>query len=180
VISSAMAGLQVSMTAGARTAYRMAQEGRLPRALGATNRHRAPWASVGMIAAVAIGFVWYKPLSDVTFYYNTVVVTLALAYMSALAAFIRLMFARQPLLRALAASVLPLLAIGVLGFLMYSAGADPAEPKDKYQAWYIGIAVLVSGVLIVMIGKSRSKRQNSGVTSSRARAARTSALELPP
>jgi hypothetical protein len=64
--------------------------------------------------------------------------------------------------------------------LMYSAGADPAEPKDKYQAWYIGIGVLVSGVLIVMIGKSRSKRENAGVNSSRARAARTSALELPP
>jgi len=180
VISSAMAGLQVSMTAGARTAYRMAQEGHLSRALGATNRHHAPWVSVSMIAAVAIGFVWYKPLSDVTFYYNTVVVTLALAYMSALAAFIRLMFARQSLLQAMAASVLPLLAIGVLGFLMYSAGADPAESKDKYQAWYIGIAVLVSGAVIVMFGKSRSKREIAGVNSSRARATRTSALELPP
>ena len=180
VISSAMAGLQVSMTAGARTAYRMAQEGHLPRTLGAINRHRAPWVSVSAIAAVAIGFVWYKPLSDVTFYYNTVVVTLALAYMSALAAFIRLMFARQSLPRAMAASVLPLLAIGVLGFLMYSAGADPAEPKDRHQAWYIGIAVLVSGSVIVMFGKSRSRQANAGVNSSRARAARTSALELPP
>jgi uncharacterized membrane protein YiaA len=91
------------------------------------------------------------------------------------------MFARQPLLRAVAASVLPMLAIGVLGFLMYSAGADPAEPKDKYQAWYIGIAVLVSGALIVMIAKStRSRRENAGLNSSTARAARTSALELPP
>ena len=181
VISSAMAGLQVSMTAGARTAYRMAQEGHLPRAFGGTNRHRAPWVSVGVIAVTAIGFVWYKPLSDVNFYYNTVVVTLALAYMSALAAFIRLMFSRHSLLRAAAASVLPLLAIGVLGFLMYSAGADPAEPKDKYQAWYIGIAVLVSGALIVLFGKSgRSRRENAGVNSSRVRAAPTSALELPP
>ncbi|MGO9933045.1 MAG: APC family permease [Steroidobacteraceae bacterium] len=154
VISSAMAGLQVSMTAGARTAYRMAQEGHLPRLFGATNRYCAPWVSVIVIAAVATAFVWYKPLSELTFYYNTVVVTLALAYMAALAAFIRLMFARLNLARAVAASVLPLLAIAVLGYLMYSAGEEPAEQKDRYQAWYIGVAVLISGFLIVIFGKS--------------------------
>jgi amino acid transporter len=163
VISSAMAGLQVSMTAGARTAYRMAQEGHLPRAFGSTNRYHAPWVSVAVIGAVAIAFVWCKPLSDVTFYYNTVVVTLALAYMSALAAFIRLMFARQSLARAAAASVLPLLAIAVLGYLMYSAGAEPAEPKDKYQAWYIGVAVLISGVLIVIFGKGSRRSVDGGI-----------------
>ena len=97
VISSAMAGLQVSMTAGARTAYRMAQEGHLPRVFGSTNRYHSPWVSVAVIAAIAIVFVWYKPLSDLTFYYNTVVMTLALSYISALAAFIRLMFARLTL-----------------------------------------------------------------------------------
>jgi amino acid transporter len=162
VISSAMAGLQVSMTAGARTAYRMAQEGQLLRAFGGTNRYHAPWVAVIIIAAIAIVFIWYKPLSDVTFYYNTVVVTLALSYMSALAAFMRLMFARLPLGRAMAASVLPLLAIAVLGYLMYSAGAEPADPKDKYQAWYIGAGVLISGVLVVLFGKS-SKRTIDGV-----------------
>jgi amino acid transporter len=150
VISSAMAGLQVSMTAGARTAYRMAQEGHLPRAFGRTNRYNAPWVSVVTIAAVAIAFLWYKPLADVTFYYNTVVVTLALSYISALAAFIAVMFARQSVARAAAASLLPLLAIAVLAYLMYSAGADPADPKDKYQAWYIGLGVLLSGIAIVI------------------------------
>jgi amino acid transporter len=164
VISSAMAGLQVSMTAGARTAYRMAQEGHLPRAFGGINRYQAPWVSVAAIGAIAIAFVWCKPLSDVTFYYNTVVVTLALAYMSALAAFIRLMFARHSLARAAAASVLPLLAIAVLGYLMYSAGAEPAEPKDKYQAWYIGVAVLISGVLIVIFGKGSRRSADGGIT----------------
>src|SRR6266851_2998074 len=163
VISSAMAGLQVSMTAGARTAYRMAQEGHLPGVFGSTNRYRAPWVSVVVIAAIAIAFVWYKPLSDVTFYYNTVVVTLALAYMSALAAFIRLMFARHSFARAAAASVLPLLAIAVLGYLMYSAGAEPAEPKDKYQAWYIGVGVLISGMLIVMFGKASKRSAEPGL-----------------
>jgi amino acid transporter len=107
--------------------------------------------------------VWYKPLAEVTFYYNAAVVTLALAYISALAAFIRLMFRRYSFVRASAASVLPLLAIAVLGFLLYSAGAEPAEPKDKYQAWYIGIAVLISGALIVLLGSS-SKRSVDGGT----------------
>jgi len=166
VISSAMAGLQVSMTAGARTAYRMAQEGQLLRAFGGTNRYHAPWVAVIIIAAIAIVFIWYKPLSDVTFYYNTVVVTLALSYMSALAAFMRLMFARLPLGRAMAASLLPLLAIVVLGYLMYSAGAEPADPKDKYQAWYIGAGVLTSGVLVVLLGKS-SKRTTPAPTGAR-------------
>jgi amino acid transporter len=153
VVTSAVAGLQVSMTAGARTAYRMAQDGHLPLAFGRTNSHRAPWVSVVAIAGVAICFIWYKPLSDVNFYYNTVVVTLALAYMSALAAFARLMFARYPMWRATLASLLPMLAIAVLGYLMYSAGAAPADPKDLYQAWYIGTGVLLSSVLIVISGR---------------------------
>jgi len=164
VISSAMAGLQVSMTAGARTAYRMAQEGHLPRAFGRTNRFRAPWVSVVVIAAIAVALVWYKPLSEVTFYYNAAVVTLALAYMSALAAFVRLMFQRHPVMRAMAASILPLLAMAVLGYLLYSAGAEPAEPKDRYQAWYIGIAVLVSGALIVTLGRSAKHSEDGGIT----------------
>jgi amino acid transporter len=159
VISSAMAGLQVSMTAGARTAYRMAQEGHLPRAFGATNRYHAPWTAVAVIASIAIAFVWLKPLSDLTFYYNTVVVALALSYMSALAAFMRLMFARLSLPRAIAASVLPLLAMAVLGYLMYSAGAEPAELRDKYQAWYIGAGVLASGILVALAGKFKRSAQ---------------------
>jgi amino acid transporter len=161
VISSAMAGLQVSMTAGARTAYRMAQEGHLPRTFGGTNRYHAPWIAVIVIAAIAIAFLWYKPLSELTFYYNTVVMTLALSYISALAAFIRVMFQRLSFWRALAASVLPLFAIVVLAYLMYSAGAEPAEAKDKYQAWYIGAAVLLSGILIVILGKSSKRSAQS-------------------
>jgi amino acid transporter len=165
VVTSAVAGLQVSMTAGARTAYRMAKEGHLPSAFGRTNGYRAPWVSVVTIAGVAIGFVWYKPLSSVNFYYNTVVVTLALAYMSALAAFISLMFKRHAIWRAALASVLPMLAFAVLGYLMYSAGAAPADPKDLYQAWYIGVGVLASGLLIVIVGQ-RVKRADAGTPQS--------------
>lgn len=153
VVTSAVAGLQVSMTAGARTAYRMAQEGHLPAVFGGVNRQHAPWVSVVTIAAAGIVFVWYKPLADVNFYYNTVVVTLALAYMSALAAFSRLMFQRLHFGTALLACVLPLLAMAVLGYLMYSAGAAPADPKDLHQAWYIGALVLASSGVLVMTGK---------------------------
>jgi NO-binding membrane sensor protein with MHYT domain len=117
------------------------------------------------IAFVAVGFVWFKPLSDINFYYNTVVVTLALAYMSALAAFTRLMFTRHPLWRAALAAVLPMLAFAVLGYLMYSAGAAPADPKDLYQAWYIGAGVLASAVIIVIFGK-RTKPADASLLSS--------------
>jgi amino acid transporter len=155
VVTSAVAGLQVSMTAGARTAYRMAQEGHLPAVFGRVNPQRAPWVSVVSIALAGIAFVWYKPLSEVNFYYNTVVVTLALAYMSALAAFSRLMFQRLNVVMALLACVLPLLAMAVLGFLMYSAGAAPADLKDLHQAWYIGAVVLASSLILVMAGKRK-------------------------
>jgi hypothetical protein len=46
--------------------------------------------------------------------------------------------------------------------VMYSAGAEPTDAKDKYQAWYIGAGVLLSGILIVLWGKS-SKRSADGV-----------------
>jgi amino acid transporter len=179
VVTSAMAGLQVSMTAGARTAYRMAREGHLPALFGRTNQRHAPWSAVVAIAVVSIVFVWYKPLSDINFYYNTVVVTLALSYMAALAAFNRLMFARHAFARAAAASVLPLLAMAVLGYLMYAAGADPADPKDKYQAWYIGAAVLASGMLVVF-GKPAGvgEAEGSPVSESRAQESQASAAQV--
>jgi hypothetical protein len=46
-----------------------------------------------------------------------------------------------------------MLAFAVLGYLMYSAGTAPADPKDLYQAWYIGAGVLASSLLIVIFGK---------------------------
>ena len=154
VVTSAVAGLQVSMTAGARTAYRMAQDGHLPALFGRTNRHHAPWVSVVTIGATAVAFIWVKPLAEINFYYNAAVVTLALAYFAALAAFCGLMLRRFGVLRALLASLLPLLAMGVLGYLLYSAGAAPADPKDLYQAWYIGGGVLASSMVILLFGRS--------------------------
>jgi amino acid transporter len=153
VISSALAGLQVSMTAGARAAYRMAREGHLPRAFGATNRYQAPWVSVVAISALAVIFVWYKPLEQIDFYYDAAVMTLALAYVAALASFVAAMFRRLSPSRAAAASLLPMLAICVLIYLMYSAGAEPADPADRFQAWYIGAWILASGVAVAVSGR---------------------------
>ena len=56
---------------------------------------------------------------------------------------------------------LPLLAMAVLGYLMYSAGAEPAEIKDKYQAWYIGAGVLGSGILVALAGKFKRSAQGA-------------------
>ena len=53
--------------------------------------------------------------------------------------------------------MLPLLACAVLGYLMYSAGAAPADPKDIHQAWYIGAAVLMSSMIMVLSG-ARDRR----------------------
>jgi hypothetical protein len=74
------------------------------------------------------------------------------------------MFARHSLWRAALAALLPILAIAVLGYLMYSAGAAPADPRDLYQAWYIGAGVLVSALIIVIFGK-RAKPAAAGLAS---------------
>ncbi|MGA2842624.1 MAG: APC family permease [Steroidobacteraceae bacterium] len=155
VITSAIASMQIAMSAGARTAYRMAQEGHLPGFFGRTNRHFAPWISVLTIALLSIVFVWLKPLTEFDFYYNTLAVTLAVAYMAALAAFVRLMFTRHSVVRATLSSFLPVMAFAVLGYLLYSAGVAPAEAKDIYQAWYIGVGVLGSGLALVLLKKLR-------------------------
>jgi hypothetical protein len=46
-----------------------------------------------------------------------------------------------------------MLAFAVLGYLMYSAGAAPADPKDLYQAWFVGAGVIGTSLLIVAFGK---------------------------
>jgi len=63
------------------------------------------------------------------------------------------MFVRHPRRRAVLASTLPMLAFAVLGYLMYSAGAAPADPKDLYQAWFVGAGVIGTSLLIVAFGK---------------------------
>ena len=166
VITSAVAGLQVSMSAGARTAYRMALDGHLPRLLGRVNRYHAPYPTVLVIAAVSIFLVWIKPLAHINFYYNTAVVTLALAYLAALAAFVRVMFDKQPVPRAALASLLPVLAMAVLLYLIYSAGVAPTDPQDIYQAWYIGAAVVGSSLLIAYLGRGRRARVSVAVDAS--------------
>jgi hypothetical protein len=47
------------------------------------------------------------------------------------------------------------MAFAVLGYLLYAAGVAPAEAKDIYQAWYIGVGVLGSGLALVFLNKLR-------------------------
>ena len=144
----------------------MALDGHLPRLLGRVNRYHAPYPTVLVIAAVSIFLVWIKPLAHINFYYNTAVVTLALAYLAALAAFVRVMFDKQPVPRAALASLLPVLAMAVLLYLIYSAGVAPTDPQDIYQAWYIGAAVVGSSLLIAYLGRGRRARVSVAVDAS--------------
>jgi len=119
------------------------------------------WVAGGMNAA---GFVWFKPLTEFDFYYNTLAVTLAVAYMAALAAFVRVMFTRHPFGIAVMFSGLPMMALAVLAYLLYSAGVAPAEEKDLYQAWYIGAGVLGSGLVLVLMERLRRPAEPKSVT----------------
>lgn len=155
VITSASAGLQISMTSGSRAAYRMSQDGHLPKSFGKTNRHQVPWVITSLISLYAIALVWIKPLSSLQWYYDVVTITLVLSYMSALLAFIFQMFRKQPLGKAILINLLPILSMFVLAYIGYTAGATPADPADLYNAWYMGAIVLITGAIWVWYGRRR-------------------------
>lgn len=163
VITSASAGLQISMTSGSRAAYRMSQEGHLPASVGRTNTRKVPYIATILISAYAIALVWLKPLAELQWYYDVVTITLVFSYMSALLAFIFVMFRRMRVGKALLISILPVLSIFVLGYIGYTAGAVPATPSDLYNAWYMGAAVIITGALWVWYGR-RNRPQNVGGT----------------
>lgn len=150
VITSACAGLQISSNAAARTLYRMSEERRLPAALSVVNRRKAPWIATTIVSIVAIALVWWKPLEKIVWYYDVVTITLVASYISALAA---MLVAVWKLHRALIAALLSapvMLAIAVLAYIGYTSGANPVSPEDLYNAWYLGAATLLTGVLIVV------------------------------
>ncbi|MEK7891130.1 APC family permease [Burkholderia contaminans] len=151
VITSASAGLQISSNSAARTLYRMSEEKHLPRALGVVNSHKAPWLATTLVSLAGIALVWWKPLDKIVWYYDVVTITLVFSYISALAAFIVVAWKQQPPMIAMMLSVAAILAIGVLAYIGYTAGAEPVSPEDLYNAWYLGAATLATGVLIVVI-----------------------------
>jgi len=161
VITSSAAGLQISMTSGSRAAYRMSQEGHLPAAIGRTNARKVPYMATVLIAAYAIILVWVKPLADLQWYYDVVTITLVFSYMSALLAFIFLMFKNRSVGSAVLISILPVLSIFVLAYIGYTAGAVPATPSDLYNAWYMGAAVIITGALWVWYGRRNRRSQSS-------------------
>ncbi|MGH8384874.1 MAG: APC family permease [Pseudomonas sp.] len=159
VITSACAGLQISSSAAARTLYRMSEEGHLPAALCAVNKSRSPWLASLIVSAVAIALLWWKPLDKISWYYDVVTITLVMSYMAAIAAFIVMTFRRQRFGLALALSIPASLAILVLGYIGYTAGANPVSPEDQYTAWYLGALTILSGAMI-LVWRSRVSKQN--------------------
>ena len=157
VITSASAGLQISMTSGARAAYRMSRDGHLPASFGRINSKKVPWVITTLISAYSIALVWFKPLADLQWYYDVVTITLVISYMTALLAFIAVTFRQRKLSRAILISILPLLSIVVLGYIGYTAGAVPATPGDLYNAWYMGIVVVVTGGFWIWYGRRHRK-----------------------
>lgn len=165
VITSSAAGMQISMSSGSRSAYRMSSEGHLPKVFSKVNQYKAPWVTSTVLTAVGIVLVWYKPLSKLQWYYDVVTMTLVFSYISAVLSFIRLLFLRHTFAKALLCSVLPFFAIAVLGYIAYTAGALPVNPEDLYHAWYIGAGVVLTGVLWVFWGKSKKVLPANGVNS---------------
>ena len=157
VITSACAGLQISSNSSARTLYRMSEEGHLPQALRAVNRFKAPWLTLGLVSLAGIGLLWWKPLSKIVWYYDVITITLVMSYISALVAFMVMTWKQHKAFTATLMSIPAALALLVLGYIGYTAGANPVSPEDLYTAWYLGAAALVSGALIVLSGKRRRR-----------------------
>ncbi|MFJ7685244.1 APC family permease [Peribacillus butanolivorans] len=140
VITSSAAGLQISMTSGARTAYRMSQEGHIPAIFSSINKHKVPWLVSLIIILLAIGLVWFKPYSQLAFYYDVITITLVFNYLAIALSFIFAMFKRYGKGKALLISILPILSLFVLGYIGYTAGST---------AWYIGVGIIITGILII-------------------------------
>jgi amino acid transporter len=158
VITSACAGLQISSSAAARTLYRMSEEGHLPTALRSVNKTKSPWLASVIVSAVAIALLWWKPLDKILWYYDVVTITLVMSYMAAIAAFIAMTWRRQSFWVSLTLSIPASLAICVLGYIGYTAGANPVSPEDMYTAWYLGALTILSGVGILLLRSRASRR----------------------
>lgn len=157
VITSACAGLQISSSAAARTLYRMSEEGRLPAALSSVNAAKSPWLANVIVSLIAIALVWWKPLDKIVWYYDVVTITLVMSYVAAIGAFIAMTWKRRTPKVAFLLSVPAVLAILVLGYIGYTAGANPVSSEDQYTAWYLGALTLISGVLLIVV-QTRPRR----------------------
>ncbi|QXQ06165.1 APC family permease [Sphingosinicellaceae bacterium] len=161
VVTSSFAGMQASLNSGARTLYRMGEEGHLPAKVCRVNRHQAPSNAIFGLAFAGVIAVWLRPIANLVWYIDTFTITLVLSYVAMLAAYIRLVWSKHLRLTASALSLLPTLALVMLAYVAYSAGISSSDPSAKYNAWYIGTAVLLSGWLLVFLNRRRRKAHQS-------------------
>ncbi|UAJ11025.1 APC family permease [Glacieibacterium megasporae] len=161
VVTSSFAGMQASLNSGARTLYRMGQDGHLPARVCRTNRHQAPSTAIFGLAAAGVLAVWLRPFADLVWYIDTFTITLVLSYVAMLAAYIRLVWSKHPAGTATMLSVLPALALVMLVYVAYSAGISASDSSAKYNAWYIGTAVLLTGWFLVVLNRRRRRAHQS-------------------
>jgi amino acid transporter len=156
VVTSACASMQIALNSGARTMYRMSSEGHMSALFGRVNQYHSPYWAVVTLGLVGVVMVWYKPLAKIIWYYNSITITIVLVYISMLAACIRVFWTKHHAALAALLSVLPVIAILVLLYVGYTAGLSPTDPSNVYQAWYLGVGIVATGILLACF---RSKRQ---------------------
>ncbi|MFZ5632755.1 MAG: APC family permease [Bacillota bacterium] len=149
VITSTYAGFQVALMSGARAAYRMSEEGCLPPIFKSLNKHKTPWFSTTMIAAVGLIFSWLKPMSELGWYINIISIGLILSFSATLVAFIFAVFKLKKRSSAILASILPAVAICFMVYSGYASGSG---------AWLAGIAIVLIGVALIILGKIMNKK----------------------
>lgn len=161
VITSSCANMQMALNSGARTAYRMGRERHLPSVFSRVNSAGSPAISLIAMAAAGVALAWLKPLAQIVWYFDTVTITIVMSYIAMLAACIRMLWLKHGRVAAALLSAAPMVAILVLIYIGYTAGATPADPSDRYNAWYTGAGVIGIGLLLVVVQRERTRRQRA-------------------
>lgn len=84
----------------------------------------AKLASTFLVSLAGIALLWWKPLDKIVWYYDVVTITLVMSYISALAAFMVMTWKQHKALTATLLSIPALLALFVLAYIGYTAGAN--------------------------------------------------------
>lgn len=151
VVTSALANLQMAMNAGAREAYRMAKEGKLPRMFTwAHPRYKTPWATAFSVTGIGLLLIWLLGDSE-ALYINSVTLLWVASYTSAAVAFILLAW-RQT--KSIAILIVPGLAVA----MMLYAGATAGGPSLEFGGAWLG-----AGVVLVIVNELRGRHQRPTV-----------------
>jgi len=151
VITSALANLQMAMNAGAREAYRMAKQGKLPHIFAWVHpRYKTPWATALTIAVVSWLMLGILGNSE-SLYINSVTLLWTAAYISAMAGFIVLAVRRT------GSWWLTIVPIAAIGMMLY-AGATAGTPALIFGGVWIG-----GGILLMIYNEVRGAHRPTGV-----------------